>query len=245
MYYYFIAVYLVTLFLLTSLLIFLPVNIILRITISWFDRRLAVIHWLTCLWVSLYTWLSPIWKVSITGLENVDRKKAYILACNHQSMLDILILFRTFLHFKWVSKAAIFKVPIIGWNLWLCNHIKIERSSTKSQRKMLRKSAEHIRRGSSILIFPEGTRARDGQLRPFKEGAFLIALQEKTDIVPMVIDDSYKALPLTGIMPRKKQATRLHVMPPVPYETFKEMTVRQLSEHIHSIIAAELERMRS
>jgi len=244
MYYYFVAVYLVTLFLTTSLLIFLPINIILRITISWLDRRLAVIHWITCLWVSLYTWLSPLWKVSITGLENVDRRKAYIMACNHQSMLDILILFRTFLHFKWVSKASVFKVPIIGWNLSLCKHVKIERGSTTSQRKMLRECARNIRKGSSIMIFPEGTRSRDGQLRPFKEGAFLIALQEKTDIVPMVIDDSYKALPEKGIMPRRKQSAKLNILPPVSYETFKDMTVKQLSDHIHSIIASELEQMR-
>jgi 1-acyl-sn-glycerol-3-phosphate acyltransferase len=82
-------------------------------------------------------------------------------------------------------------------------------------------------------------------LRPFKEGAFLIALQQKTDIVPMVIDDSYKALPEKGIMPRRKQHVKMHILPPVTYETFKDMRVRNLSEHIHSIIAAELERMRT
>ena len=244
MYYYFVAVYLVTLFLTTSLLIFLPLNLFLRITISWFDRRLAAIHWISCLWVALYTWLSPLWKVTIKGRENVDRKKAYIMACNHQSMLDILILFRTFFHFKWVSKAAIFKVPIIGWNLWLCKHITIDRASTISQRKMLKECSEHIRKGSSIMIFPEGTRSRNGQLLPFKEGAFLLALKEKIDIVPMVIDDSYKALPEKGFMPRRKQAVKLNILPPVSYESFKDMNVKQLSQYIHSIISSELEEMR-
>jgi len=182
--------------------------------------------------------------VTIIGRENVVPKKAYIMACNHQSMLDILILFRTFFHFKWVSKASIFKVPIIGWNLWLCKHVMVDRGSTTSRRKMLRECAEHIRNGSSIMIFPEGTRSRNGQLRPFKEGAFLIALQEKTDIIPMVIDDSYKALPEKGIIPRRKQAVKLNILPAVSYETFKDMSVHQLSEHIHSIIVSELERMR-
>ena len=243
MYYYFVAVYLVSLFLVTSA-VFLPVAVILRFTTFWFDRRLAILHAFTCFWASCYSWLSPLWKFVITGRENVDRKKAYVIACNHQSFLDILIIFRIFLHFKWVAKSSLFRFPIIGWNMWLNRHIKIERSSTKSQRKMLKQCANAIQNGSSLLIFPEGTRSRRGELRKFKEGAFLIALQQKTDIVPMVIDDSYKALPEDGIMPRNKQKVFLNILPPVPYETFKDMEVRQVSEHIHSIIAAELERMR-
>ena len=245
MYYNLVAVYLILLFFSTSLLIFLPLNIILRYTISWFDRRLAIIHWITCFWVSIYTWLSPLWKVSIKGRENIDKKKAYIIACNHQSLLDIPIIYRAFLHFKWVAKASLFKVPIIGWNMWLCNHIMIERTNSTSQRKMFKQCLKHIHRGSSIFIFPEGTRSRNGQLLPFKEGAFLIALKEKIDIVPMVIDGSYKAFPEKGLTPQGKQALKLHILPPVSYESFKGMKIRQLSEHIHSIIATELEQMRN
>ena len=245
MYYYFVAVYLVTLFIVTSFVYFLPVAIILRLTTWWFDRRLAILHAHTCLWTSCYVWLSPLWKITIKGRENVDRKKAYVLVGNHQSMLDILIVFRTFIHFKWVSKASMFRFPIIGWNMWLNGYIWIDRSSkVQSQRKMLRECAKNLQRGSSVLIFPEGTRSRNGELRPFKEGAFLIALQQKTDILPMVIDDSYKALPEKGIMPRRKQSAKMHILKPVPYESFKNMRVRELSDYIHSIIEAELTRMR-
>ena len=242
--YYLVSFYLVILFVAVSL-IFFPIAFILRITTIWFDRRLAFLHWFSTVWASCYTWFSPIWSVTVTGRENVDRKKAYVMACNHQSMLDIPVIYRSFLHFKWVSKASLFKVPFIGWNLWLNRHIKLERSSMKSQRNMLRKCAEHIQNGSSIMIFPEGTRSRNGELRPFKEGAFLIAMQQKTDIVPMVIDGSYKAFPEKGLFPFRKQKIHLHILPPVPYESFKDMGVRQLSGHIHTIVADELNRMRS
>ena len=94
------------------------------------------------------------------------------------------------------------------------------------------------------MIFPEGTRSRTGELRAFKEGAFLIALQQKTDIVPMAIDGSAKAMPEKGLFPFKKQKVYLHILPPVPYESFKDMGIRQLSEHIHAIVAEELNRMR-
>ena len=245
MYYYLVAIYLALLFLTTSLTVFLPVAILIRVTTWWFDRRLSILHAFTCFWTSFYVWMSPLWKFYITGIEYIDRKKAYVMVCNHQSLLDILIIYKTFLNFKWVGKSSLFKVPIIGWNLWFNNYIQIKRSSTASQRKMLKKCAQNIQRGSSLMIFPEGTRSRKGELRKFKEGAFLIALQQKTDIVPMVLDDSYKALPENGIIPKNKQKCKLHILPPVPYENFKDMDVKQLSEHIRSIIAAELERMRN
>jgi len=241
---YLVSVYHLILFVAVSLFYF-PLAVLVRISTGWFDRRLTFLHLTSTVWASCYTWLSPIWSVTVTGRENVDRKKAYVMVCNHQSMLDIPVFYRLFLHFKWVSKASLFKMPIIGWNLWMNRHIKLERNSTKSQRKMFKQCAEHLQNGSSIVIFPEGTRSRDGQLRAFKEGAFLLALQQKTDILPIVLDGSYKALPEKGFFPNKKQRFRLHILPPVPYETFKDMRVRQITEHIHAMIAGELARIRS
>jgi 1-acyl-sn-glycerol-3-phosphate acyltransferase len=243
MYYYLVAIYFVVLFIATSL-VFFPLALILRLVSFRFDRRLAALHLLSTVWASCYTWFCPLWSVSISGRENVDRKKAYMMVCNHQSMLDIPIIYRVFLHFKWVAKASLFRVPIIGWNLRLNRCIRIERSSGKSQREMLRQCVENIKNGSSIMIFPEGTRSRNGELRASKEGAFLIALQPKTDVLPIVLDNSYQALPEKGIIPKRKQKVCLHILQPVPYETFKTMSVRQLSQHIHGVIADELERMR-
>jgi len=168
-----------------------------------------------------------------------------VMACNHQSMLDIPVIYRIFLHFKWVSKASLFKIPVIGWNLWLNRHIKLDRSSMKSQRNMLRQCAEHIQNGSSVMIFPEGTRSPNGELRAFKEGAFLIAMQQKTDILPIVLDGTANVLPQKRYIPTKTHKFYVRILPPVPYETFKDMGVRKVSEHIHAIIADELNRMRS
>ena len=243
MYYYLVSIYHLILFVVVSLVYF-PLAVIVRVTTGWFDRRLSFLHWTSTVWASCYTWLSPIWSVTITGRNNVDRKKAYMIVCNHQSLLDIPVIYRIFLHFKWVSKASLFKLPIIGWNLSLNRHVKLERTSAISQRKMFRQCAEHIQNGSSVIIFPEGTRSRNGELRDFKEGAFLLALKQKTDILPLVLDGSYKALPEKGFFPNKRQKIPVHILPPVPYETFKDMNTRQLSEHIHKIIAAELNRMR-
>jgi len=244
MYYYLVSVY--HLFLLVAVsLFYFPFAVIIRVTTFWFDRRLVFLHITSTLWASCYSWLSPIWSVAISGRKNANPEKAYVMICNHQSMLDIPFIYRTFLHFKWVSKASLFQLPIIGWNLWMNRHVKLERSSTKSQRKMFRQCAAHLQNGSSIMIFPEGTRSRNGELRTFKEGAFLLALQQKTDILPLVIDGSYKALPEKGFFPNKKQKIHLNILPPVTYESFKDMNTRQLTEHIRAIIAAELNKMRA
>ena len=243
MYYYLVAVYFAVLLLVTSTIFFLCA-FVLRITTWWFDRRLAILHIASSIWASCYTWLCPLWKVVITGRENVDRKKAYVMVSNHQSMLDILIIYRTFLHFKWVAKSSLYKVPVIGWNLWFNRHVGLDRNNPKSQRKMLLQCSEHLKNGSSLMIFPEGTRSRNGELISFKEGAFIIAKKEKTDIVPMVIDNSYKALPEKGIIPKWKQTVYLRILPPIAYETFKDMGIRQLTEHVRTIIAEELVRMR-
>ena len=240
---YFVPIYHLILFVVTSL-VFFPIAVILWGVTALFDRRLVILHVFTNFWASCYTWLSPVWSVIVTGRNNVDRKKAYMMVCNHQSLLDIPVIHRTQFHFKWVAKSSLFKIPIIGWNLWLNRHIQIVRSSTKSQRKMLKQCAETIRKGNSVMIFPEGTRSRDGELRAFKEGAFLIALQQKVDIVPIVLDGSAKAFPEKGFFPHKRQKICLHILPPVPYETFKNMGVRQVSGHIHAIIADELARIR-
>jgi len=242
--YYLVAVYHIILFFAVSFVYF-PLAVLARVITGWFDRRLTFLHWTSTVWASCYTWFSPVWSVVITGRKNVDHKKAYVMVCNHQSMLDIPFVYRTFLHFKWVSKASLFKLPIIGWNLSLNRHIRLERGSMMSQRKMFRQCAAHLQNGSSVMIFPEGTRSRDGKLRAFKEGAFLIALQQKKDILPIVLDGSYRAMPEKGFFPHRKQKIDIHILQPVSYETFKDMNIRQLSDHIHTIISDELNRMRA
>ena len=236
-FFYISGLYLALLFLVSSLAFF-PVAFFLRYVTCWFDRRLVILNVFTSFWASCYTWLSPLWSVVITGREHVDRRRVYVFVCNHQSMLDIPVIFRTFLNFKWVAKSSLFKIPVIGWNMWLNRSIKIERSSVTSQRKMLARCVKNIQNGSSIMIFPEGTRSGSSEMRAFKEGAFLIALQEKTDIVPIALDGSYKAF--NG----SKQKIYLNILQPITYETFKDMTVRQLTCYVRSVIEDELVKIR-
>ncbi|MDR1864191.1 MAG: 1-acyl-sn-glycerol-3-phosphate acyltransferase [Bacteroidales bacterium] len=244
MYHRLASYYLVILFVTTSS-IYVVVAALLRAVTGGFDRKLKILHLFSCFWASCYTWLNPLWSVVITGREHIDGRKACVMVSNHQSVVDILVIYRLFRHFKWVAKSSLFSIPFIGWNMRLNRYVRIERSSLKSQRKMIRQCEEHIRTGSSVMIFPEGTRSSDGQLRPFKEGAFHIALQQKADIVPMVIDGSAKALPQKGLLPFNRQTVYLHVLPPVSCEKYGQMTAAELTGEIRRMMEEELTRMRN
>ena len=119
-----------------------------------FDKRLWLLHQFTCLWASLYIRLMPPWSVSIRGKEHIDAKDTYIIVSNHQSLLDILVAFTLFTHFKWVSKAELFNIPLIGWNMSLNQYIKLRRGNNKSVKTMYKACENHLQRGSSIYLFP-------------------------------------------------------------------------------------------
>ena len=102
----------------TSIALF-PVAVIVWAITRPFDRRLRILHLFTCFWASLYTWANPAWPVTVIGREKIARDEAYVMVANHLSLLDILVLFRLFTHYKWVSKVENFRVPCIGWNMRL------------------------------------------------------------------------------------------------------------------------------
>ncbi len=209
-----------------------------------FDRRLVVMHQYSCFWASWYTWFSPFWKVKIEGKEKIDRRKVYVMVSNHQSMLDILVLYRLFVHFKWVAKAELFKAPFAGWNMSMNRYIKLHRTSRTSIRRMMEDSRKTLESGSSVMIFPEGTRSTTGKVEHFKEGAFHLAKNTETPLLPIVLCCTGDALPKHGFWVRGKHRMRVKILDPVPPETFREMSVNELTEYIRMLITKEHERMK-
>ena len=167
-----------------------------------FDAKRRALHLYTCAWGYHYVSALPLWSACWSGREKIERDRTYMLVANHQSWGDILLLFGLFRHFKWVSKAAVFRVPFIGWNMSLNQYIGLRRGDRQSIAEMLERCRQHLRRGSSVMMFPEGTRSADGCIKPFKHGAFSLARELNIPIVPIVIDGSLKALPKHGLMMR-------------------------------------------
>ncbi len=227
-------------FLALSSILLYPVAVLVWAGTLPFDRRRVVLHRFTCFWASLYTWLNPAWRVEVRGREKIRRDAAYVMVANHQSLLDILVLFRLFVHFKWVSKIENFRVPFIGWNMSLNRYIKLRRGSRESVASMMQACERTLAEGSSVMIFPEGTRSRDGRLQPFKPGAFSIAQRAQAAILPIVVEGTAQALPKRGFVLQGRHAIRVRVLDEIPYAAFAGRPVETVSDVVRERFVAAL-----
>lgn len=223
----------------TSILIF-PFAVLTWALTASFDPRRRALHMLTCFWASLYTWFNPWWRVSISGRDHIDRKQTYVIVANHQSLIDVLVVFRLFVLFTWVSKVENFRVPIIGWNMRMNRYIELRRGDRASGSRMLDQCTAELAGGTSVMMFPEGTRTRTGQLQAFKPGAFELARRSGLSILPLLIEGSRSALPARGWVLTGRHHITVRVLPPITADTFVGSTADELAGRVHSIYMSEL-----
>ncbi len=165
-----------------------------------FDRRKVVLHLYSCAWAVFYVALNPMWRLDVTGREHLPWRGPAVIVANHASLIDILVVFGLFRPFKWVSKAENFKIPFVGWNMHLNGYVSLVRGDRESVIAMLAQCSRLIARGNAVLFFPEGTRSQDGLLRPFKDGAFELAIQHQIPLIPVAVHGTAKALPKHGVV---------------------------------------------
>jgi 1-acyl-sn-glycerol-3-phosphate acyltransferase len=228
-------------FLALSSIALFPVAALIWALTAPFDERRVLLHRFTCFWASLYTWLNPAWPVRIAGRERIRPGEAYVMVANHLSLLDILVLFRLFTHYKWVSKIENFRVPFIGWNMSLNRYIKLRRGDRASVVRMMKACRETLDSGNSIMMFPEGTRSPTGRMRAFKTGAFELALEARRPILPLVIRGTSDALPKRGFVLRGRHPIRVDVLDELPWDSFQHESIEGLTERVRGIIAAQLD----
>ncbi|KPL13266.1 MAG: hypothetical protein AMS23_02940 [Bacteroides sp. SM1_62] len=238
------SVLLWTFFLVTSVVMFSLAFLVWLIT-RWFDRRLVILHLFSSFWGSLYIWFNPLWRVRIRGRRNIPWRRPSVIVSNHQSMLDILVLYHLFVPYKWVSKKENFRIPIIGWLMRLNAYLEIRRGERNSYGQLMEKVRYFLGIGSSILIFPEGTRFPGGHLGPFREGAFRMAIENKVDIVPVVLDGTARALPKKGAILKGFTRIVVKVLEPIPFNTFANMNPRELQIQVWDIMAGTYARLHS
>lgn len=229
-----------TFFISSSIILFFGAFLVWLFTFLW-DKNLKILQQYSCFWASLYIWGNPYWSVKTSGKENVDPKKVYIMVSNHKSLLDILVLFRSFLHFKWVSKASMFKAPLLGWNMKLNGYVPIHRGDPDSREKCMAHCKTWLKKGSSILFFPEGTRSKDGSMGKFKLGAFRLALETGTDILPILIVGSEKAVPKHSLNLTNKTEMKLQLLPPISVMGYDLRRLNEEAERLAETVRHVLE----
>jgi len=204
--------------LLTILLFF--VVFILNILLFPFDKKKKITHAQCFWWSDALVGLNPYWSMKVSGLENIDHKKTYVIISNHQSMADIVVLYQTKMQFKWVAKASLFKVPFIGWCLGLIKHIKLLRGDFASIKEIYHQASQWLQKDMSVLFFPEGTRSTTDKMNEFQNGAFKLAIKEKKPILPICLIGTREAIPKGSWIFRTKVSVKLIVLPVVETDGF-------------------------
>lgn len=223
-------------------IVYTPVHILLFLITAPFDKHKKILHFNSSILCTAVIALCPLISVDYKGWKNIDRSKPTVIVMNHQSMLDILLIFTLFLPAKMIAKKSLARVPIVGWTLFLSGHILIDRDSRKSQIEAIRRMDNMLIAGDSLMIYPEGTRSTDGEIADFKKGAFRSACSTGTSVLPVVIDGAFKALPKKGKLLDGFHKIKISILPPVIVEA--GTATEHLASKCHNLMSEELKQMR-
>jgi 1-acyl-sn-glycerol-3-phosphate acyltransferase len=240
-------------------LLLLPINLlqllfVLSWTAGWITIALLVLLLTRSTYIPLglsrWVWAPGIlaigpWRVEVEGGEGLDWTRPYFFAANHQSFLDIPVLFRALplpLHF--VVKDELRKAPFLGWYVAAMGMIFVDRANPERAARSVKRAASAVRSGKAMMIFPEGTRSADGRLRRFKSGGFAAAIDAGIPVVPIAIDGTLRAFPPAGAF--KIRWSRLRVRIGAPIESAELDHDRHcLAVRTHDEVALLLEGLRA
>jgi 1-acyl-sn-glycerol-3-phosphate acyltransferase len=175
-------------------------------------------------------------KVTVKGLSNLNRTGSYIYMPNHVSNFDIPVL-QAYLpvQFRWLAKAELFKIPIFGYAMKRAGYISINRFDRKSAIQSLNKAAEIIRNGTSVIIFPEGTRSQNQNIQSFKKGGFVLAIDSGVPIIPVIIHGTWRIMQKKHILVRPGNVV-LEIKKPINTSDYTRETKDDLMEKVRNIV---------
>jgi len=231
---------LVWLFILISIIILVPLFVSIWLLTVLFDRKLFLLYLFSCYWGSLYTLLNPLWKVKITGREKISLKKTNIFISNHRSYEDAIVLYRILKPFRWISKSENFSIPVFGWFMSLRRDIKLKRGTRSGVKKMFLDAKKTLADDISLIIFPEGTRSKTGELGKFKQGAFRIAIETGTPIIPIIITGTKGTLINKFGIPKGKHTVEIKILDEVSVKNYSETNINDLISLVHSKMKNEI-----
>jgi 1-acyl-sn-glycerol-3-phosphate acyltransferase len=145
--------------------------------------------------------------------------------------------------FRWISKIENYKIPVLGWYMKMAKYIVVDRGNKESKAEMMERSAESLRKGISIMMFPEGTRSKDKEIGVFKNGAFQLALMTDKPILPVIVDGTGDVLPKHGVIFTSGHVLRMRVLDPVYPGSFGTGNPEELASKFRTLIINELNKM--
>ena len=213
----------------------------LAILASLLDKKGELPHLVARVWGRTILFAARV-KVTVKNPANIDPSRSYIYMSNHQSNFDIPVLLAHLpVQFRWLAKVELFRIPVFGFAMKRAGYISIDRSNRKSAILSLKHAAEIIRGGVSVLIFPEGTRSRDGNIRPFKSGGFILAIDSGVPIVPVIIHGTFPIMLKDWLRIRPGNVV-LEIETPVETSPYSRRDKAVLMEKVRQIITESHEK---
>ncbi len=227
-------------------LVYLPVCILLTVIGAliavplgvFVSPQLANLH-IAVWWAKALTRLAGV-RVVIEGGDHVDPAQSYVLVANHQSAFDIPVIYGySGLDLRWVMKAEIKWIPFVAAGCRAIGHVFVERGNTQQSTEAINRAVSRLESGTGVLFFPEGTRSMDGQLLPFKKGAFRLAIDQKMPILPLTVINTRE------VMPPKRWSIRpntvvLKFHAPIETDNADEQDIPELMASARQAIASGL-----
>jgi 1-acyl-sn-glycerol-3-phosphate acyltransferase len=214
---------------------------IIAIIVSFFTRSGNPVHIIARIWAKSILTVSGI-DVSIGGLSNIDPGRSYIFMSNHRSNFDIPVLLGCLpVQFRWLAKAELFKIPIFGRAMSGAGYVKIDRFNRESAIKSIDQVAAKMKNGVSVMIFPEGTRSEDGNVKPFKKGGFVMAVDSQVPIIPVILQGT-RSIMSKGSWLISSGSVRMFIEKPIVTSGYTRQTKDDLIKCVRSVICQVLEK---
>lgn len=171
-----------------------PVVLAVFLLTAWWDRPRRLAGRCFRLLAAAAFRLNPLWSLEVHGAPPDLRERAYVVTCNHQSMADPVLVGSLPWDTKWIAKKAVFRLPFMGQMMWMAGDVSVERRDAGSRSEAYEELKSWVLRGASVMIFPEGTRSPDGELLPFRNGAFRLAVETGAPVLPVAVVGTRRAL---------------------------------------------------
>ena len=217
----------------TSTCIFGSTVLVLYPFTFWYRNR-SHLHQIGVIWARTIIFLNRNWHFHITGRENISQLgNSVIYVANHVSQTDILAAFSIGMDFRWLSKASIFRIPILGWAMAASGYVPVQRGNKVSHKHAMSMARKYLLSGTSMFFFPEGTRSWNGRLQKFKLGAFQLAYETRVPVIPISLQGTEKLLPKGTWAPGDAEIL-IHIHPPVTIQAGED--IQSFANRVYEII---------
>jgi len=213
---------------------------LIAIIASLFSRTGDSVHIIAGVWARSILVGSRV-HVRVNGLSNIEPDKSYVYMANHQSNFDIPVLLGYLpVQFRWLAKAELFKIPVFGRAMRGAGYVKIDRFNQESAFDSISEAAQKMKNGVSVMIFPEGTRSKDGRIKSFKKGGFVMAVDAGVPIVPVIIRGTWSIMAKSSLRINRGDV-EMEIAKPIDTIGYSRETKDELMDKVRTVICQKFD----